>query len=93
MCISFYFCVSANVILIQTGANYADRANHNNLLELEWMLGELEMMKEEYMENLYCPEQLRTETGWLVPLSSPCGCRVPPWSGCGEGDGGCNHGT
>jgi hypothetical protein len=36
---------------VQAGADLSYRKNFNDLLEVKWMGGELEMMEEEYVEG------------------------------------------
>ena len=39
------------------------RATRNELVEMEWMSGELEMTEEEYSVAVYRPDQLHLKTG------------------------------
>ena len=45
------------------GADFAYRANFNDLLEVEWMGGDSKMTEEEYAEERYRRDQLRPRTG------------------------------
>jgi hypothetical protein len=51
------------IAFVHVGADFAYRANFNDLLEVEWMGGDSEMTEEEYAEERYCRDQLRPETG------------------------------
>ena len=53
----------AYLVWVRTGVDYTYRAAHNDMVETEWMSGESDMMEEEYAGELFCPGELRPETG------------------------------
>ena len=54
---------SADPVFGSTGVDYAYRTAHNDMIEMEWMSGEMDMTEEEYVGQLFCPGELHLETG------------------------------